>query len=114
MKEDNFKLQEQLTTSKGKLIELQSVAVELSGSKSENTRLKGIIEKQQEKVADYDREVAANREHAEKLERMIRKIQDEKLSSTVCNGIYNASFEVDFHLSVWLRARELDSWETGT
>jgi len=83
MKEENFKLQEQLTTSKSKLIELQSVTVELSGTKTENTRLKGIIEKQQVKITDYDREIATNNEHAEKLERMIQKIQDEKLASTV-------------------------------
>lgn len=80
LKENNFKLQEQLTKVKSKTIQLQNVAIELSGARSENSKLKSIIEKQQEKIIEYDREMSIHKDHVLELEKVIQKIQDEKIT----------------------------------
>lgn len=83
LKEENFRLQEQLTNVKSKTIQLQNVAIEYSGAKSENSRLKTIIEKQQDKIAECDKEMLIHKDHVDELERVIQKIQDEK-NTPVC------------------------------
>ena len=80
LKENNFKLQEQLTKVKSKTIQLQNVAIELSGARSENGKLKSIIEKQQEKILEYNQQMSIHKEHVLELEKVIQKIQDEKIT----------------------------------
>ena len=80
LKEEIFMLQEQLTKVKSKTIELQNVAIDLSGARSENSRLKSMIEKQQEKIAEYDQEMLIHKDHVDELESVIQKIQDEKIT----------------------------------
>ena len=80
LKENNFKLQEQLTKVKSKTIQLQNVAIELSGARSENVKLKSIIEKQQEKILEYNQQMSIHKERVLELEKVIQKIQDEKIT----------------------------------
>eukprot|EP00111_Clytia_hemisphaerica_P017836 TCONS_00052733-protein len=87
MKQDNFKQQEQLTLIKSKTIELQNVAIELSATKSENTKLKTLIDKQQIQIKEYNTEIANYKNHVEKLEGMVQKVQEDTTTPRPDSGI---------------------------
>ena len=79
----NLELREQISNLKGELVKLQSRSLEYDSLHVENVDLKTIIENQQNKICEYDEEVSKTKEHMERLEILIQKIQEEKISLSV-------------------------------
>ena len=96
MKVENITLYEQVADLKAELIILQEHSVEHDSLYVENTDLKSIIENQHEKINEYDEEVNKTKEHMLRLESLIQKIQEDKLSSSVSMLLFK--FSGEFHV----------------
>ena len=51
------------------------------GVATENGELKAIIDSQHVRIQEYEEEVANTKEHMERLEQLIQKIQEDRLTS---------------------------------
>lgn len=83
VKTDNMDIQRQLATLKTELLTLQQKSSQTDSLAAENTGLKTILEEQQGKISEYEREVSKTKDHMSHLEKLIQKIQEDKLSSSV-------------------------------
>ena len=82
-KTDNMTLQEQLATLKTELLTLQQKSSQVDSLNVENTDLKLIVEDQQSKLSEYEIEVSKTKDHMVHLEKLIQKIQENKLTNFV-------------------------------
>ena len=78
-----MQLLEQLANMKSELVTLQTLSADYHSITVENTDLKDIVDSQQKKLNDYEVEVSKTKEHMQRLENIIQRIQEEKLAPSV-------------------------------